>query len=421
MKHMNLENRETIENMLKERNNFTEIANTIGYHRTTISDEIIKHRIKGKINTFNDNFVNCNFEDTCTNYEGIACKHKCEKYIRKECPSTVKAPYVCNGCSKKNNCKYQKYYYRAKEADEQYHSNLISSRIGINIPQDIIDKINEVITPLIKEKKQTVNQVYINHPDLLYFSKSEFYKLVNEGYLNIINLDLPRKVKYSKRKSKIRRTREETTIRIGRSYDNYTEFVNKNNINNTTQLDTVEGEKGGKVFLTITLVKYQLMFIYLLDKQDSESVSKKILWIRDTIGDELYTKLFYCTLTDNGKEFYQPEIIENINNCKVCNVFYCDPSCPWQKGTCEENHHYIRYILPKEISTFNNLTQDDCDFMMSNINNVPREKLKGKTPYEATLEIINENDLLKLGIKKIAKDEVSLSNSFLKGRGNKNG
>ena len=80
MKHMNLENRETIEDMLKERKTFTEIAGVIGYHRTTISDEIIKHRVKGRINTFNENFVNCKFENTCTQNEGIGYKIKCEKY-----------------------------------------------------------------------------------------------------------------------------------------------------------------------------------------------------------------------------------------------------------------------------------------------------------------------------------------------------
>lgn len=420
MKHLNLEKRETIEEMLKERKNFTEISKIIGYHRTTISDEIIKHRIKVQYNNFNSSFINCKFEDTCNNYEGIACKRKCEKYIRKECVGTQKAPYVCNGCSKKKSCQYQKYYYRAKDADNQYHDDLVSSRIGINIPMETINEINETIAPLIKYKKQTVNQVYFNHPDLLYFSKSEFYKLINEGYLNIINLDLPRKVKYSKRKSRIRRTREETKIRIGRTYDDYAKFINEHSLNTITQLDTVEGEKGGKVFLTITLVKYQFMFIYLLDKQDTENVSKIILWIRETIGEELYTMIFYCTLTDNGKEFYHPEVIENINNIKKCNVFYCDPSSPWQKGTCEENHHYIRYVLPKEVSTFNNLIQEDCNILMSNINSIPREKLNGKTPYETILETMSEDDLLKLGVKKIDKDDVNLSNEFLKGRDKRN-
>ena len=83
MKHMNLEHRETIEIMLKEQKNFTEISNAIGYHRTTISDEIIKHRIKSKTNTFNTKSVNCKLEDTCELFHGINCTHKCGKYIEK--------------------------------------------------------------------------------------------------------------------------------------------------------------------------------------------------------------------------------------------------------------------------------------------------------------------------------------------------
>ena len=99
MKHMNLENRELIEEMLKERKNFTEISKAIGYHRTTISDEIIKHRIKGKVNNFNVNFINCKFEDTCDNYESTACKCKCEKYIRKECIKTIHSFLLALFCS----------------------------------------------------------------------------------------------------------------------------------------------------------------------------------------------------------------------------------------------------------------------------------------------------------------------------------
>lgn len=411
--HMNLEIRETIEDMLKERKNFTEIANVINYHRTTVSDEIIKHRTKAKINNYNTNFVSCKYEDIC----GKHCSNKCSKYLPKECILTSKPPYVCNGCLKKTTCRFQKFYYRAKEANEQYHKDLIETRTGINIPIEIIDQINEVICPLIKDKKQTVNQVYINHPDILYFSKSEFYKLVNDGYLNIINLNLPRKVKYCKRKTKIRKTRQESIVRTGRTYQDFKLFVEKNNIVNVTQLDTVEGVKGGKVFLTITLVKYQLMLIYLLDSQSSECVSNKIQWIKKTIGNDLFIKIFFCSLTDNGKEFFDYEQIENVDSKRQCHLFYCDPSSPWQKGSCEENHHYIRYILPKKTSSFDNLTQEDCNVIMSNINCIPREKLNGKTPYEAVSEIISSEELIKLGIKKIDKDEVSLSDKFLSGRG----
>ena len=60
--------------------------------------------------------------------------------------------------------------------------------------------LEERDAPLIKEQKQSINQVYINHPDLLYFSKTEFYHLIDTGVFSFRNIDLPRKVGYKPRK-----------------------------------------------------------------------------------------------------------------------------------------------------------------------------------------------------------------------------
>lgn len=419
MTHMNNEDRDKIEAMLKENKNFTEISAVIGYHRTTIANEIIKHRILGKERTYGTDFVNCKYENDCDLYVGVGCKHMCSRYEQKECPINNKAPYVCNGCKKKNTCRLKKYYYRSTDAQKMYEYDLIESRTGINIPPDIIDKINNIIAPLIVEKHQTVNQVYINHPDILYFSKSEFYRLIDLGYVNIKNIDLPRKVSYNTRRknSKVRRTRTESIIRLNRTYDDYKNFTEKNLNIDTVQLDTVEGQKGGKVFLTVTLVKHQFMLIYILDNQNSNCVSNIFKWFKTVLDESTYKKIFRCILTDNGKEFYEPDIMEFYNSNKVCNVFYCDPSSPYQKGCCEENHHYIRYYLPKNNCCFDDLNQEDCNLLMSNINSVPREKLNGLTPYESVLNDINEDVLKKLGVSRINKDDVDLSPKLLKGKG----
>lgn len=45
-KHLTLEEREFIEDKLKENWNFTEIGKEINKHRTTISKEILNHRFK---------------------------------------------------------------------------------------------------------------------------------------------------------------------------------------------------------------------------------------------------------------------------------------------------------------------------------------------------------------------------------------
>lgn len=421
MAHMNIEDREIIEEMIKNGESFTKIGEKVNHHRTTISDEIIKHRIPSKEKTYGISFTYCMFENDCNLYKGTRCTTKCNSYKRIECPLINKPPYVCNGCSKKNGCKFQKYYYRAKDAQEMYENDLKESRTGINIPSEIIDRINEEIAPLIIKKHQTVNQVYLNHPDILYFSKSEFYKLIDLGYVNIKNIDLPRKVSYKPRKknNSIRRTRKESIVRNNRTYIDYNNFITNNPNTNTIQLDTVEGKKGGKVFLTITFTNSLLMLIYLLDEQSAECVNKRINWIKETLGKELYKRLFKCMLTDNGKEFYDVDTMEQFNNEKITNVFYCDPSSPYQKGCCEENHHYIRYYLPKGNCDFDDLNQEDCNILMSHINSVPRDKLKGDTPFNMAKHDLGEDVLNKLGVIEISKDEVNLSTSILNGKGKK--
>jgi len=120
-------------------------------------------------------------------------------------------------------------------------------------------------------------------------------------------------------------------------------------------------------------------------------------------------------LTDNGWEFSKPEEIEfnSETNEKIINIFYTEPYSSWQKGRIERNHEYIRYIFPKS-SSFDNLTQEDCNLLMSHINSVPRDILKGNTPYKESLYFINEEILNKLGISLIKPDDVTLSHDLLK-------
>lgn len=418
MKHLTLEERETIESLLKENNTFTFIGEQIGKHRTTVAQEILNHRLEHKPNTYGRTFVNCKFEDTCDKYHGVGCTKKCSKFQLRECSKLFHPPYVCNSCTKKSSCSFQKYYYRAKQAHNEYLSFLTEARQGIRLTKEEIQVIDEVIAPLIKEQKQSINQVYINHPDLLYFSKTEFYHLIDAGVFSFRNIDLPRKVSYKPRKDgKKRRTREESLIRINRTYKDYLAHLeaHKEEDISIVQMDTVEGNKGGKVLLTLLLVQYNFMLIFIMDSQTTACVNKVFDWIRSTIGMDNFKKIFQVILTDNGHEFFDPLSIEldPITKEQVSHVFYCDPSASYQKGAIEKNHEYIRYILPKG-SSFDSLTQEDCNLLMSHINSVPRQSLRNNTPYLEVQHFIDEELLNKLGVFFILPDEVSLSPELLK-------
>ena len=102
---------------------------------------------------------------------------------------------------KKSKCRETRILYYAKVAHSDYRENLTNSREGINITKSEIYEIDNIIIPLIKEKNHTINQVYINNPDILNFSKSTMYKYINLSVFDLQNIDLKRKVKYKKRKS----------------------------------------------------------------------------------------------------------------------------------------------------------------------------------------------------------------------------
>lgn len=157
------------------------------------------------------------------------------------------------------------------------------------------------------------------------------------------------------------------------------------------------------------------MLIYLMEKKTMECVEKAFQNIKEILGIETYKKVFEVILTDNGSEFFNPLSIELDRKTGeiTSHVFYCDPGASWQKGTIEKNHEYIRYVLPKG-SSFDELTQENTNILMSHINSTSRDSLNGKTPYDAVLLTLNEELIHKLGTTKVKADEVNLSPKLLK-------
>ena len=125
-------------------------------------------------------------------------------------------------------------------------------------------------------------------------------------------------------------------------------------------------------------------------------------------------KAFPVILTDGGSEFSAREEMEKFcDGSKSTTIFYCDPYCFWQKGACEKNHEYIRYIRPKG-SSFSDLDDEKIMLMMNHINNEKRDSLNGHSPYELSLLLLDKKLHKALGLKAIAPDDVMLSPNLLK-------
>lgn len=393
--HLSYEDRKNIEDSLNNKKSINQISKEINKSHSTVLREVDRNKIYYKPSNWN----NC-YNDKNKDYS---------------CNKLSKSPHVCNGCKSRCGCRKERFTYYARKADDSYKELISSCRQGISLNEEDVFNINKVITPLVK-KGQTTNHLFINHPEVLNFSKSSFYRYINDGVFEFKPLDFPRIVKYKKRKNQKRRTRQEREILVDRKYEDFIEYTTKHTDLNIVEMDTVEGLKSdSKCLLTLFWRKSNFMLIFLLERQTTSEVTRVFEYLQQTLLEDDYKKLFQVILTDNGHEFYDVLNIECHHKTGelLSKVFYCDPGASWQKGAIEKNHEFIRYVLPKK-TTFKNLTQNDCDILANHINSLCRKSLNNNCPFKAMLFLCDEQILNKITMYYIEPDEVQLNQDLLK-------
>lgn len=369
-KHLNLSQRILIESNLSENTSLRKIGTMLGKPHTTISREILSRRVLVKGNRFN------NFNT------------KCER--------TTKAPFVCNGCPNKNKCKKNRYFYYAEDAHNDYFKTLVESRQGIDFENDDFRKMDKIIKDEV-DKGHSFYIIVSDHPEFNITERTLYY-YQEKGYLSCKNIDLPRIVRYRKRKRKVSKNkseRKENACRINRTYQDFVKYKEANKINYYVEMDTVEGIKGHSVLLTLNFVPFNFMIAYKLENQTISEVTGKINKLKEILGYELFHKMFPVILTDNGKEFKRPYLIEdNGNDVVKTKVFFCDSRRSDQKGSIEVTHEYIRRFIKQGID-LDKYSDDDILLMMNHINNTKRKKLDSKTPFELMEEKLGKESIKK--------------------------
>ena len=239
------------------------------------------------------------------------------------------------------------------------------------------------------------------------------YHYIGKGYLSAKSLDMRRMVRYKKRK-KSQEAKVSPLKKINHHYKDYLEELEENPGIRIVEMDTVSGTVGGKVLQTIYWRGEKLMLAFLLDGKEMDGPVKTFDDLEERLGKEVFRELFPVVLTDNGSEFADPDLFEySPDGARRMKMFYCDPRHSEQKGEIEKNHEYIRYILPSGTS-FDDLTQEKVDLMMSHINNTARPSLQGKTPIELALQHFGSDTVEKLGLQIIKADDVCLKPKLLK-------
>ena len=143
-----LEDRLTIETMLKSGKSVYEIANVLSRPVTTITREIKARAVESnksaplRLKNRCVFHMQCEKQHVCAHclYDGDRkcrlcrqCNSHCPAFVERKCERLNKPPYVCNGCPDEPKCVLRKRYYLHDEAQKNYESVLSESRTGINI------------------------------------------------------------------------------------------------------------------------------------------------------------------------------------------------------------------------------------------------------------------------------------------------
>ena len=393
-KHLTLDERYYICSALKQGLSCISIAQNIAKDDRTISYEIKTKRY------FQDNFRNDSFV----------------KSTNKECPKLLKYPFVCNNCKTRYKCSYaHKAFYDAKKAQSKYEYVLVNSRIGLDITKEQFETMDHILQVGV-EKGQSIAHIIKNNPTSIPYSERHVYSLIAQQKLSVKKHDLKRAIRYSPRKHNVPKREYAAKIRTNRRYSDFLKEITKNPFMNVVEMDTVESTNSGqhKCLLTLHFVNCKFMLIILLKSKSMAEVNNAFIMLQDSLGSELYKKLFSTILTDRGVEFCDPDTIECDHNTgeKLINVYFCDALSSWQKGAIEKNHEYIREVIPKGF-IFDHLEQSHINMLASHINSSYRPDAD-LVPYTAFKDLFGESAIKKLGIEHIDPNSIILKPTLLR-------
>jgi IS30 family transposase len=165
-----------------------------------------------------------------------------------------------------------------------------------------MQQMDSLISPLLR-KGQSLSHIYASHAEELGCSRRTLYKYIDRQVFTARNGDLPRKVKYKPRKTRCIPQPAKRARRIGRTYDDFIKSLQESPDIQVVEMDTVEGQKGGKVLLTLLFRKTSLMLAFLMDEKRQGCVKEVFDYLTEALGTETFRKMFPIILTDNGIEF----------------------------------------------------------------------------------------------------------------------
>lgn len=131
----------------------------------------------------------------------------------------------------------------------------------------------------------------------------------------------------------------------------------------------------GNTFIA-TLVERHSRYVMLVKvkSKSTESVVSALIKQAKTLPTELYKSLTW----DRGKELSDHQ---RFTLATDIDVYFCDPGCPWQRGSNENTNRLLRQYFPKGTSLAVH-SQAALNKVARQLNERPRKTLEYETPAE---------------------------------------
>ena len=314
-KHLTLSDRTYIELELLQGSTFRSIAETLHKDPTTISKEVRRYA-KEVFPKSNRNCIICKHysdcdtrssEMNCPSYNNRSCSFQCKKCYRNNptniciyfipftCKRISKAPYVCNTCEDQKSCPITHRIYIAANAHKSYEKTLVKSREGINMTPEELSELNELISPLIL-KGQPLSHIFSVHADEIPVCRRTLYNYLDQRIFQARNIDLPRRVRYKKRKKKATPRTSKNLLQIYRSkrtHIDFERFVESHPDIDVVEMDTVKGGRAaGKCLLTLLFRSCNFMLVILLTGCTQKCVIDAINTLTETLAFVCFENIF---------------------------------------------------------------------------------------------------------------------------------
>ncbi|UZQ31266.1 MAG: IS30 family transposase [Spiroplasma phoeniceum] len=204
--------------------------------------------------------------------------------------------------------------------------------------------------------------------------KKTLYKWI---YLNLLGLN-KQNLRHHGKKYK-RKVKSENRGKLDDKFKSIWGIENKDTNVGFFEMDTVVGKDHQSAVLVLVEQNSKNYFSMKLEKNNSSEVLEKLEHIVRING--LVGKI-KGIITDRGKEFSKFEEMEKITDS---NIYFCDPGKPQQKPLIEYmNGEFIHWF--KKGTDFNNVTQQEIDWVVNVINEKLRPILNWRTSREIFLD-----------------------------------